>query len=56
MKYQPANFGGEGKCPANLWKGLKVKSSVNNLDNFPIHYQRIHGSFLRKITIDLLYF
>ena len=51
MRHQPANFGGEGKCPANLWKALKVKSPVNNFDFFTT----VHPSCLLKLKNKFTY-
>ena len=51
MRHQSADFGDEGKRPANFCKVLKVKASVNNLDNFPI----VHRSWLLKLKNKLTY-
>ena len=50
MRHQSADFGDEGKRPANFCKVLKVKT-VNNLDNFPI----VHRSWLLKLKNKLTY-
>ena len=28
MSHEPANFGGQGSWPLNLWKGLKVETTL----------------------------